>query len=126
MTFQKVGLQSMLDSSDPFVWLQGWYYALCDGDWEHGFGPKIYTVDNPGWRVNIALEGTGLEAVPFTKLVVERGEHDWIQCFRSDSHFDAAGGPVNLSEMLSIFREWAKPHLQVRHYPYIHGGGDEQ
>jgi len=30
-----------------------WYEGHCDGDWEHGFGPEIETIDNPGWRLKI-------------------------------------------------------------------------
>ncbi len=31
--------------------LQRWYSAQCDGDWEHGLGVRIETLDNPGWMV---------------------------------------------------------------------------
>ena len=126
MTFQKVGLQEMLDSADPFIWLQGWYYALCNDDWEHGYGPNLTTLDNPGWHLKIELINTGLADVEFEKIFVERSEHDWLHCKKTPSHFDAHGGPVNLTEMLAIFREWANPHLMIREYPNIYGTGDEQ
>ncbi|GHB54781.1 hypothetical protein GCM10010331_48120 [Streptomyces xanthochromogenes] len=29
--------------------LQSWYSAQCNGDWEHEWGIKIDTLDNPGW-----------------------------------------------------------------------------
>ena len=28
--------------------LQDWYFSKCDEDWEHEFGVKIDTLDNPG------------------------------------------------------------------------------
>lgn len=28
--------------------LQQWYHSMCDGDWEHCYGVKIETSDNPG------------------------------------------------------------------------------
>ena len=34
--------------------LQHWYESQCDGDWEHEFGVKIGTLDNPGWMVDIS------------------------------------------------------------------------
>ena len=37
--------------SDELSWLQQWYSAHCDGEWEHGFGVTIATLDNPGWSV---------------------------------------------------------------------------
>jgi hypothetical protein len=43
---------------DTINWLQDWYKQNCDGDWEHSYGINIYTVDNPGWSVNIELTDT--------------------------------------------------------------------
>jgi hypothetical protein len=48
----------MNDSENVLVWLQGWYAAQCDGDWEHERGVKIETLDNPEWAIRIDLEGT--------------------------------------------------------------------
>ncbi|OAX48412.1 hypothetical protein gpAD87_09590 [Paenibacillus sp. AD87] len=39
-------------------WLQNWYLENCNGDWEHSYGVKIDTVDNPGWSVEIDLTDT--------------------------------------------------------------------
>jgi Immunity protein 53 len=116
----------MLNSPDPFAWLQGWYYALCNGDWEHGFGPKISTLDNPGWHLDIDLTETGLENISFDTIILERTEHDWVHCKRLDLHFHAYGGPVNLTELLAIFREWASLYLEVREYSNIYSAGDEK
>ena len=41
-----------------FLWLQQWYYGHCNGDWEHGSGIHIDTLDNPGWSITINLEDT--------------------------------------------------------------------
>lgn len=38
---------------DVFQWLQEWYIQNCDGDWEHCYGIKIGTLDNPGWSIDI-------------------------------------------------------------------------
>jgi hypothetical protein len=29
--------------------LSTWYQSQCDERWEHSFGLKIETLDNPGW-----------------------------------------------------------------------------
>lgn len=42
-------------------WLQAWYADQCNEDWEHEWGVKIETLDNPGWSVSIDLEETDLE-----------------------------------------------------------------
>ena len=38
---------------DALNWINGWFQSNCDGDWEHGFGITIETLDNPGWCVKI-------------------------------------------------------------------------
>jgi hypothetical protein len=41
--------------------LQRWYAEQCDGKWEHSYGVRIETLDNPGWQITVDLNGTGLE-----------------------------------------------------------------
>jgi hypothetical protein len=40
--------------------LQHWFIANCNGDWEHQSGIAISTLDNPGWSIDIDVEGTAL------------------------------------------------------------------
>ncbi|MFD6825188.1 immunity 53 family protein [Streptomyces sp. NPDC060085] len=68
----------MSDSDSVLSWLQGWYAEQCDGDWEHEWGIKIDTLDNPGWTITIDLEGTSLEEREYPERTIERGLHDWI------------------------------------------------
>ena len=42
---------------DPST-LEQWYLRQCDGEWEHGFGVEISTIDKPGWSANIDLHNT--------------------------------------------------------------------
>jgi immunity protein 53 of polymorphic toxin system len=92
---------------DELSELQAWYAAQCDGDWEHQDGIEINTLDNPGWRVTINLEGTALERARFA--VVEENyddETDWLRCWVAERTFQAAGGPMQLTRMLRIFLDW--------------------
>jgi hypothetical protein len=34
--------------ADALDFLHRWYAAQCDGDWEHEFGIRLTTPDNPG------------------------------------------------------------------------------
>ncbi|CCG02036.1 immunity 53 family protein [Blastococcus saxobsidens] len=86
------------------TWLQGWYATQCDGDWEHGYGVRIETLDNPGWRVRIDLAGTGWAASSIASMELHRSDHDWISVQASVGEFDAACGPLNLGEVLHHFR----------------------
>jgi hypothetical protein len=73
--------------------LQNWYVAQCDGDWEHGNGIAISTLDNPGWSVKINLEETSLEGRAFAPVKVERTENDWIHASSTGTAFRIFCGP---------------------------------
>ncbi|WP_028596378.1 immunity 53 family protein [Paenibacillus assamensis] len=87
-------------------WLQEWYSKQCDGDWEHGNGIKITTIDNPGWYVTVSLNGTHFEEIRVDVVQVDRTDEDWIYCKIEDGCFTGAGGPGNLEEILNTFHKW--------------------
>jgi hypothetical protein len=37
-----------------------------------------------------------------------RTEHDWIDCSVDGGVFKAFGGPLNLTEILDVFRRWVE------------------
>ncbi len=84
--------------------LQAWFQSNCDGDWEHGDGVKIETLDNPGWTVHIYLSGTGAEDLTLVE-VNDNYDHDtdWLRCWREQNTFRAACGPDRLVDVLRIF-----------------------
>lgn len=88
--------------------LQDWYSQQCNGEWEHGSGIKIETLDNPGWSVEIDLKGTKLEQALLDKITNERSSQDWIICWTENSRFRGVGGPHNLAEILETFLQWAE------------------
>ena len=98
----------MGDKNNVFIWLQDWYLNQCDKDWEHSYGIKIDTLDNPGWTIIIDLKGTECEDMPFTDLHEDQGEDDWYFCKISENKFKASCDPLKLVFVLEIFREWAE------------------
>ena len=88
--------------------LQQWYREQCDGDWEHSYGVKIGTLDNPGWRVTIDLTDTKLAGRPFSEIRQLEHEVEWIQCGVRDGRFEACGGPSKLEDILHIFLAWSR------------------
>lgn len=54
--------------NEILIWIQDWYEAQCDGDWEHDYGVEINTLDNPGWMVKVDLTGTSLEGASFATV----------------------------------------------------------
>lgn len=93
---------------NSLIWLLKWFERQCDGDWEHGNGISIVTLDNPGWHVVIDITETELEFKDFKKIVVERTENDWYRCFVREGKFEGACGPLNLLEILNVFQIWAE------------------
>lgn len=83
--------------------LQYWYFSQCDGGWEHQYGIKIDTLDNPGWSIDIDLKNTDLELEPFCGVEKKGDGDDWYQCFVQDNKFMGRCGPKNLTEVIAIF-----------------------
>jgi len=83
----------------PISLLEKWYLQQCNGVWEHGWGVKIGTLDNPGWRIKI-----NLRILERTKI--DRSENDWIMFWVEEKVFRAACGPLNLSETIKVFIDW--------------------
>ncbi len=86
--------------------LERWYRSQCDGDWEHSEGVEITTLDNPGWSIRISLVDTDLQSRPFEAIKIDRGEDDWLQVWIEDDVWNAAAGPLNLTEALDTFLAW--------------------
>jgi hypothetical protein len=95
-----------------FEWLFKWFYQQCDGDWEHGKGVRIGTLDNPGWYITINIAETELEKKEFQKVFIQRTEDDWFFCTRRDGVFEGDCGPFNLPEVLQTFRDWAESNQE--------------
>jgi hypothetical protein len=74
--------------------LQDWYQSQCNEDWEHSFGVKIDTLDNPGWMVKIDLNDTAIADKPFDSIARGDSESDadWIVCKRDGYQFVGYGG----------------------------------
>jgi len=86
-------------------WLQEWYYKNCDGDWEHEYGVKIYTIDNPGWVIKIDLTNTPYENMELEYKLYEKSENDWYSLSVKNRVFDGAGDPSKLDIIIEKFKE---------------------
>jgi hypothetical protein len=96
--------------------LQEWYRSQCNDAWEHTYGVRIDTLDNPGWTLSVDLRETYLQDKPFSRLsrgaiagdLTESG--DWLVCEVKDQKFSGAGGPGKLEELIRVFLIWANAH----------------
>lgn len=83
--------------------VQDWYASQCNGEWEHQYGVKIDTLDNPGWQVTIDLNLTKWEHLSFEERKIDNGADDWILCRKAGPQFFAAGDTRKLEVILSHF-----------------------
>ena len=90
---------------DILQWLQNWCNEQANGDWEHSYGVKIQTVDNPGWWITIDLEDTEYEDVFYDAPMVEVSETDWYFYRFEKKKFAASGDLTKLEFLLCKFRE---------------------
>jgi len=86
---------------------------FADGDWEHGEGITVESLDNPGWMVRISLAGTFLEDQDFAAIEAESSEEDWYVCRVEGRFFEAAGGVNNLANMIDVFYGWFDKKLSM-------------
>ena len=86
--------------------LERWYASQCNGDWEHGVGVTVESLDNPGWRVRFGLHDTKRQGSSLERVKIDRTENDWIQYWVENYEFQIACGPMNLSEAIEIFIRW--------------------
>jgi hypothetical protein len=92
--------------SDGLSFLQAWFTAHCDEDWEHDHRIRIENLDNPGWWVWISLAETEAEGRVLAGVRLERSETDWLDYKADGQEFTAACGSRNLDEALLAFKEF--------------------
>jgi hypothetical protein len=83
--------------------IQAWYLAQCNGLWEHQWGIKIDTLDNPGWSVVVDLDDTPSANQHFATEDMQISETDWLHCWKKGTKFHGRGGPGNLGAILECF-----------------------
>lgn len=89
---------------EAIKWLENWYQLHCDGDWEHSYGVKIETIDNPGWSVKIDIVDTPLENLHIEYSLTETSETDWYGYSVKDGTFNAAGDQTKLLFLITLFQ----------------------
>lgn len=94
--------------------MMNWYVREYNNDWEHSYGVKIDTLDNPGWTIEIDLRETSMEGRPFEAKHGEVADDldewrklgSWWSADADGVRFKASCGPTDLSAVIGLFREW--------------------
>ena len=88
---------------NPLTGLEAWYAAQCDGDWEHKYGIRIETLDNPGWLLEVDLTDTSAEQIRTNRIEQHVSETDWYSYQINENGFVGACGSCNLDALISAF-----------------------
>lgn len=91
--------------------LEAWFTAQSNGDWEHDTGIRIETLDNPGWRLRVNLVGTPLHGAARDWTREEESEREWLFWKSDGLEFDAACGPGDLHRAMGAFRTFVEGTL---------------
>jgi len=103
-----------------FAGLIDWYVSHCDGDWEHQYGVRLETSDNPGWILTIDLADTNLDGREMLAIkegtAVDGCSHEyespdlsrWLHCSVRDNKFVGAGDPTQLARLFGEFEIFRK------------------
>ena len=88
--------------------LQRWYAEQCNGDWEHEFGIKIETLDNPGWNLEIDLSGTGFEGQVLSKSKLVPPAGGWVWLWSDGQKYYSSCDELSLGLAIEQFRSFVE------------------
>jgi hypothetical protein len=92
---------------NPVEFLQSWYRAQTNNEWERTSGVTIETLDTAAWMVTIDLAGTALDGKTMAAVQNERSADNWLLCEVADRRFRGQGDSQKLLTILEIFQRWA-------------------
>ncbi|MER8104122.1 immunity 53 family protein [Kitasatospora sp. NPDC094016] len=92
--------------------LQSWYESQCNEDWEHEFGVRIETLDNPGWTIEIDLIDTEIEGRQLRKTKQEAPGGRWIWSWSDGEKFEASCDPFSLESAILRFKEFVEARIE--------------
>jgi len=99
--------------------IQDWYKINCNGDWEHSYGYKIETLDNPGWAIKIDLAETALENLEFQREYQNpKNNNDWFHISTENKVLNIYCGPENMKSTFEIFFDEIIPKYSDENFEY--------
>jgi hypothetical protein len=89
--------------------LVAWTASMADGDWEHRHCFNLENLDNPGWKLTVAID---MDYLPpdgeYADL--EHDQRNWIRWKVENGVFEGSCGNHRLAELLEAFLEVAEAH----------------
>lgn len=94
-----------LNSRDAIAAISEWYSRQCNGDWEHEYGIKITTLDNPGWLIEVDIRETEMEGGQNFRSVASESHDSWLQYWSDGKAICVACAPKALNSALACLVE---------------------
>ncbi|WP_083448670.1 Imm53 family immunity protein [Actinoplanes rectilineatus] len=94
----------VLSDDEGFGYVLRWYSEQCDGDWEHEFGIRLESLDNPGWNLRIDIGGTDLEGVLLAWFRRDYEVGRWMMAYSDGVVFEANCDPSSLYLAVDEFK----------------------
>jgi hypothetical protein len=98
-------------SGSALALLQACYASQCNGEWEHSYGVKIDTIDNPGWSVKIDLAWLTSVEIEGKEFKLDNGDGDWMHCSVKNAMFHGYGDPFKLETIIIYFLREIAPAI---------------
>lgn len=89
---------------DTLEWLEKWLIKQSDGNWEHGCGIQMKTLNNSGWSLEVELDGTDL-FLPDKEWELHESGDGWYGYEVYDNTFKSSGDPKKLNFLIQLFKE---------------------
>ncbi|MCK4667342.1 WG repeat-containing protein [Candidatus Dependentiae bacterium] len=116
--------QTLFQESCLLDFIENWYFMHCNGDWEHSCGFDIFLTLEYTWEIEINLEETEMEDIPFEAIEENVGEDDWIYCEVKNWNFVGKCSIENLEKVIILFKDWVENHSEIKYrdlFPYNKG-----
>lgn len=91
-------LETQVDDQQTLRGLERWFSSNCDGDWEHQFGIRIESLDNPGWLATVDLTGTPGEGFLIETASERDSEPSWLRVWSDGQVLSMACDPTRLRD----------------------------
>jgi hypothetical protein len=100
-------------------WLQNWIFKNYNENYIKNSMFFLRNIGNPGWAITLQLEDSIYENKKFNEIEIERTDNNWCYYSVKKKELYLAGGPLNLNEILSYFKNFIEEKKEINDQNFI-------